>query len=435
MNASASEPMFVTIVFVNSYKPTAGPVRQYPYFPLMVLIHATSGLLDASVAVILATSALFAVDINDAKISILLSLFATMIPFIALAPTAALLVQKIKVPRIVLALSINTFRLAGLILMAIAASQSSTTRLVIFPLAFVMLTLSKCYSVIKTSTLPQITTVESFPYFSSRLAMTTGIVGVISGSLLFAINRIFSESVTLYFSSVIVFILIILALISYSRLGHKIVEKKIDADFDLDPDKKLGEVDHDFPKLSSRNQIRAVKSLFTFISSIRLVVGLITIGVSLEFRTSTFMLAMCFLVSSLASFSMNAFAVAVNKTRFSSTFVYICGIAMIAVSFILAFSNGRLSFILFCGTLGAIGAYSKVVYESRIAHLVPEDLNTAIFSRGEVLMQLSWVAGAVLAVISFEPIFLGLVTVLSMTLSLLAYRSNVQVWKKTNERF
>ena len=136
--------MFVTISLMNSSTAKSKAPREYPYFRLMVLIHATSGVIDAAVAVILATSALFAVDINGARISILLSLFATMIPFIVLAPAAALLVQKIQVPRIILALSLNIFRLAGLILMALAASQSSTTRLAIFPLAFVMLTLSKC---------------------------------------------------------------------------------------------------------------------------------------------------------------------------------------------------------------------------------------------------------------------------------------------------
>jgi len=427
--------MFVTIDLMNSSKPTAGPVRQYPYFPLMLLIHTTSALLDASVAVILAASALFAVDVNEAKVSILLSLFATMIPFIALAPTASLLVEKIKVPRIVLALSINAFRLAGLILMAVAASQSSTSRLAIFPLAFVMLTLSKCYSVIKTSTLPQITTVESFPYFSSRLAMTTGIVGLVSGSFLFALNRIFSESVTLYFSSSLVFIGIVLAVVSYARLGHKVQEHEMDTDFDDKPDKNLGEIEHHFLELSKRNQIRAVKSLFTFVSSTRLIVGLITIGVALEFRSSTFMLGVCFVVTSLASFVMNAFAVAVNKTRFGSVFVYICALAMIIVSVVLIVSNGRISYVVFCATLGALGAYTKVVYESRIAHLVPQDLNTTIFSRGEVIMQLTWVVGAVLAVISFERYFLGAVTIMAIGLSVWAYRSNIQVLKKTNERF
>ena len=154
--------MLVTISFMNIPKAARPQPRQYPYFPLMALIHSGSAVVDAAVGVTLASSALFSVDVNDAKFSFLLSLIGTMAPFILLAPTASMLVEKIKVPRILLAISINGIRLFGLLLMAIASGHSSTTRLAIFPLAFIMLTLSKCYVVAKTSTLPQITTSATF---------------------------------------------------------------------------------------------------------------------------------------------------------------------------------------------------------------------------------------------------------------------------------
>lgn len=432
MNASAHGALFVTISLMNSSKSIPGVRPKYRYFPLMVHIHATSGLVDTCVVVILATSTLFALDVGDVRIPILVSLFVSMIPFIALVPTVGLLVQKIHVPRIVLSIYINCFRLIGLILMAMAASNESNMRIVIFPLSFLMLTLSKSYCVVRTSALPQVTTVESFPFFSSRLAMTTGIVSIVSGGILYAISSVFSEPVTLYFSSVIVFILIVLSFVSYTRLTRKAM---VSATKEMDSAEGLNGIEQEPQQLSNRNLISLIKSLFTFMASTRLVVGIIAIGVALEYRSSMFMIALCLSVASLSAFIMNASAVIATKTRYASLIVYIGGIVLVICALVLIGSGSSWKYLLFCSVLGAFGAYSRVIYESRIASVLPDDINTVIISRGEVIMQLAWIIGVGLAVVSFNRIFLGIVTLLAISLGTFAYRSSVQLENKTHERF
>ena len=400
-----------------------------------MLIHGTSTVLDVTVALALASSALFAVDVNQAKISILLALFVTMVPFFILAPTASLLVEKIRFPRIAIAIGINFFRFLGVILMAMAATHSSTSRLAIFPLAFLMLVLSRCYVVVKTSALPQITNVDSFPYYSSRLSMEAGAISLVSGLFLFAVNKLSTESVTLFFAAFFVFIGVCTSLYSYYRLGKRVELHEIDANVDGIPDEKLGDVDRKYVDLSPRNRSRAIKSLFTYASSIRFVVGVITIGIGITFRNDKLILAMCFIIAAIASFLMNAVAAKISRTKYVSLANYFIAIFLVVASFTLLFASSTLVFISISGVLGAVSAYTRVSYESRAAHVVPQDLGPRLLARGEVWMQLCWVIGATLAVTSHRPVVLGIFCLIATSLSMWAYGSATTALHRTNERF
>ncbi len=381
----------------------------------MVVIHGSSAMMDAAVAVTLASSALFAVDVQQARFTILLSLLGTLIPFILLAPSASLLVEKIKTPRIVLAIIINTMRFTGLVLMAIAASSSSTARLAVFPLAFVMLTLSKCYVVTKTSALPQITSVEKFPYFSSRLSMIAGATSVSAGSLFLSINNIFSQSAALYSAAFFAILAIVISIISYLRLHKR---------FSLDGSEVPTDETLQIIELSTASRTRAIKSLFTYSCAIRFTVGLVTIGIGLTFRTDKVMLALCFLSAAGISFATNAFAVALNRTRVAPLVNYFILVGLAFFSAILFVDSTSFFFVVLSGILGGVAAYARVVYESRAAHVIPQEYSARLLARGEVWMQLSWVVGAAVAVLSYASATLATLSVIATFLSAWAYWSH-----------
>ena len=386
----------------------------------MMLIHGTSALIDAAVAVTLASSALFSVNPGEARSSILLSLVGTMAPFVLLAPSASLLVEKIHFPRIVVAITINAFRLLGLILMAMASSHSSSTRLAIFPLAFVMLTLSKCYVVAKTSALPQITTTANFPYFSSRLSMTTGILSVVAGSLFFSVNSVISESGTLFFAAGIATVAVVISIMSYRKIHQRY---QLSDEYEVDCE--TSEADAMNANLSSRNRGRAIVSLFMYVSGIRFAVGAATVGIGLTFREDKFILGLCFLVAVVASYITNIVAVKLSRSRIALIVNYFfLGALCIAALWLLA-SSSSIFYIALSAVLGSLGAYSRVVYESRAAHIIPLEFSARILSRGEVWMQFSWVLGALCSVISYSSVFLGLLCFVGSVFSIRAYAATM----------
>lgn len=265
--------------------------------------------------------------------------------------------------------------------------------------------------------------------------MTTGILSVVAGSLLLVINRLFSESATLYFASFVIAIGIVISVTSYNQLGKRIVAKEIDADIDGVPDKTLGKIPTKELSLSPRNQARTIKSLFTFASSIRFVVGLMTIGIALTYRNEKFVLGLCFFIAAIAAFVMNTVAVQLNDSKIGNIWNYLTLLVVALGAFGVMTRSTILTYVIFSAILGAVSAYSRVTYESHIAHVVPSVASTKIISRGEVWLQLLWVVGATLAVFTYRPFTLGAFTILACSLSAWAYASTLIAMSRTKERF
>jgi hypothetical protein len=330
-------------------------------------------------------------------------------------------------------MSINLLRVIGLVIMASASAHSSTTRLAIFPLAFVMLTLSKCYVVAKTSSLPQVTTTENYAYFSSRLSMATGVLSVVAGLLFIAINRQLSEAYTLVFAALIAGVGCVISWASFVRLSQRNPGTRTDLAyvnvFRDDEDEK------EVIDLSPRNRTRAIKALLTFSCSYRALSGLLTIGLGLHFLHEKFLLALLFFVAAVASFLANAATTHLHHTKFAILIFY--AVMLIAVISVLGlFVSPSDAWFLFLSFMaGFIAAYSRVIYETRAATLIPLEYTAKLMSRAEIWMQLSWVIGALLAVISFSSIFLGLMSTIILIFAIAGFSSTESAVKKTTERF
>lgn len=384
-------------------------------------------MIDAAVAITLASTALFNVDVSAARTSIIFSLMGTMVPFILLAPSATLFVEKVKVPRLLIAMSINGLRILGLVLMGIASAHSETTRYAIFPLAFIMLTLSKCYSVAKTSALPQVTTRESFAYFSSRLAMSTSIVAMVAGAMFLTVNRVFSESLTLYMAAIMATILIAISVGNYLRLMGKQKEfiavsddnSRLTTEFnDNVEDKKIF--------LDPKELIYTINKLFLFGAGFRFVVGAITIEMGLKYRNDKALLGALFIIATVAGFATNAVAAWINKQSIAShiQFVFLGVVSAFLLGMLV--TDVLLWSLLVVLLVGVLAALARVFYESRLAMILPASYNARILSRGEVYLQLAWVLGAFAAVATYSYQFVGLVS------SAVLVAAMVCIWKVKN---
>lgn len=376
----------------------------------MLQIHVSSAIIDAAVTITLASSALFNVDVSDARISIIFSLLGTMVPFILLAPSASLLAERIKTSRLILALVVNGLRIIGLILMGLASSYSATTRYAIFPLAFIMLTLSKCYSVAKTSALPQVTTRESFPYFSSRLAMATSVVALIAGGILLAINRVFSESTTLFCAAAVVFFLSLISCFEYLRLNNNRSYIELKEDHDVHSHVMTDNIEIRKIVLEPLKLISTINKLFIFGGGFRFVVGAITIAIGLKYRDEKWILALCFLVATITGFITNGFAAWLNRQKWANHIqFYFLGTVALSI-FAMSIVDNLVWSLLVVSLVGSLAALARVFYESRLAMILPASYNAKILSRGEVYLQLAWVFGALIAVITYSYAFVGLVS-------------------------
>jgi hypothetical protein len=148
-------------------------------FGRLALTHVLSTGGDALVALVLAGSLFFSLDPSGARWRIALYLLFTMAPFALVGPLIGPLMDRVAGGRRMMLIGSCVGRAAVAVLMIASAGSDS---LVLFPLAFVMLVLSKSYAVAKAAIVPTVVLGDhALVEANSKLQLLSGIAAFAAG--------------------------------------------------------------------------------------------------------------------------------------------------------------------------------------------------------------------------------------------------------------
>jgi MFS family permease len=174
-------------------------VRRLPPFGRLAMVHGLSSGADAMVAVALAGSVFFDVSARAAQSRVALSLALTVAPFAVVGPLLGPAVERVPGGRRALALASAAGRALSCFFMA-----SAVHSLVLFPLAFFTLVLSKLYMVTKAALVPtSVGDPSELVRANSKLAVGGSAASTVAGAGAAAVLEIFSASTVLRVAMVV----------------------------------------------------------------------------------------------------------------------------------------------------------------------------------------------------------------------------------------
>ena len=357
---------------VRAARRTASP----PGFARLLVIQATGGAGDALVALALAGSLFFSVPEAAARDRVVLYLALTMAPFAVVAPFLSLVLDRFRGSLRFAALTASggRFLLAWLL----------ATRLdsfYLFPIAFGVLVLSRAALVVKGALLPQVVgSGSSLVEANSSISKTMALAGIVAGAPGLLLVMWPGPGTELLFAASIYGLGMLPALRLPSGKGRRTVSETRAAR------KALG--------VSIRHAAVAAAGM-------RLVVGFLVFHLAFALRRADFgSLDLGFMIG-CAAFGSLAGAVLAPRVRrrlkeegIVAAGLFVAGVAgIVAGAFFSLWSAGALAFA-FGLTQGAV----KLSFDAIVQRDVPEAARGWAFARFESVMQLAWVAGALLPV-------------------------------------
>jgi hypothetical protein len=332
---------------------------------------------DVFVTVALADSLFFSVGPDAARPKVLLYLLLTMAPFAVIAPVLGPFLDRTRGGRRLLIAIASAGRAVLCLLMA-----ENINGLLLYPLAFGALVLSKGQSIAKSSLVPSVVADESeLVLANSRLALISVIAGAVGGIPAAAILKLTSGAWVLR-TAVIVFVAATFAAFGIPRADHAAAE----------------ETHEDRAALHTPSIIVAG----TAMGLLRGVVGFVTFFAAFVLKSAhepTWVYGALLGASALGNGSGTLFAPQLRK-KVREEFILIGALVMPGVLLVfLARSYGRTA-LLCAGFLIAAGAASgRLAFDSLVQRDGAEAARGRAFARFETRFQLVWVGGGVLAVL------------------------------------
>ena len=167
-------------------------------FTRLVRVHALMAAGEASMAVALADSLFLSITPGEARGRVLLFLAVSFAPFLILAKFIGPVIDRMPGGRRLLVVCIAALRAVVMVLMV-----SQLDSLLLFPLAFLAMVLSKTYSVSKSALMPAlIRSDNNLVEANAKLGVTAGIVGFLA-AIPAGILSLISSQATLIFGAAI----------------------------------------------------------------------------------------------------------------------------------------------------------------------------------------------------------------------------------------
>jgi MFS family permease len=165
------------------------PIFRTP-FGRLALLHSLSSSGDALVAVALAGSIFFSVSAKAAQSRVALSLALTVAPFAIVGPLLGPLVERVRGGRRAVAMTSVAGRAVLCLFMSVSVHS-----LLLFPLAFLLLVLSKLYLVTKAALVPStVASRAQLVLANSKLAVGGSLAGTAAGVIGAGIFEVFSSA-------------------------------------------------------------------------------------------------------------------------------------------------------------------------------------------------------------------------------------------------
>jgi MFS family permease len=355
---------------------------------------------DAMIAVALATTVFFGASTHAQRGNVLLYLLITMAPFAVVAPVIGPALDRLQHGRR-WAMAGSAF---GRAVLAAIMAQHSAELLVLYPCALGSLVLSKAYSVIRASAAPRLvpqgmTLVEA----NARLSIFSLGSGLIGGAFIGLTIKVTGNS----YATGLWVTALAFCVCGYFALR---LPKHIDAVSSAPPAR--GSRLTESVRISFRQRMQdwmqrgLVPAVITALQGqamLRFLAGFLPIFLAFYVETiyhgwqAAFALGGILIGSGAGSFIGTGIGTRLKLSR-PERVIMICG-AVAAAACILTAILFSIPFAIMCMVVSsATNSLGKIAMDAIIQREVDESLRSSVFARSETFLQLTWVAGAAVAV-------------------------------------
>jgi hypothetical protein len=335
------------------------------------LVHMASAGGDAMVAIALAGSVFFDIPVGEAKVRVALYLLLTMAPLAVAGPVLVLLLDRAGPRR-----AISAASAAGRALVAAIAAPRFGS-LLLFPLVFLLLVLSKVHTITKNGlTMAYGDRDEGLVRANARLGRIA-VAGVILASVpALLILKLGSPRGVLYAAALVYALTSLLNL----RLPHPRVPRVR-------------------TEVGALGAIPALRAPAVGAAGLRAANGFLLFSLAFALRRSgqpAWWYGVLAAAAMAGLFGADLLAPRLPTSWREEAVVIACVIAA-GVGAVLAFAAFSLPVLTaFALVVGASGELGRLAFQSLMQGLAPEGAHGRVFVRYEVLFQLAWVAGALL---------------------------------------
>jgi hypothetical protein len=345
----------------------------------LALAHAVSVCGDVFVTISLAESIFFGATASAARGKVVLYLLLTMAPFAVVAPVLGPLLDRTRGGRRLLIAAASGGRAILCIMMAAAIDE-----LLLYPLAFAMLVLSKGHSVAKSALVPAVVDrPDELVQANSRLALIAIIGGAIAGPIAAVILQVSSAAWVL-------------------RCGAVIFVVGIGAALMIPRAKTVGppETEHDREMLHVPSIVTAGSAM----GLMRGVVGFVTFFAAFVLKKQgepAWVYGLVIIGSAIGNALGNVIAPLLRRKVREEWILAGSMVAPAIPLFFAARSYGRLSLVFAGGAIAAAAALARLAFDSLLQRDGADAARGRAFARYETRFQIVWVLGGLLAVLFF----------------------------------
>lgn len=366
---------------------------------LTALVYATMAnfALDAAIAVSLANTLFFAAQTAESKSKVALYLLITIAPFAVIAPLIGPMLDRLQRGRRI-ALS-GSFAVRAVIAIVLIFNFNGWA---LYPLALVMMILSKSFAVLKSAVTPRVLPPEiDLVRTNSRLTVFGLVGGTLgAGGVAGAVAAVAGSPGALVFAALIAAAGTYLSLRIPSWV--EVTEGEVPATLGYHRDSEILDKDGTAPIKPSKRRQPLGRSVVTGLwgnSAIRVLTGFLTFYVAFVAKSTEHrpvqqaaMLGAVGAAAAIGNFAGNATGARMKLGR-PALIVLVCTAACTIVAVVAALTDNLLGAALATLVGACASALAKVSLDASIQDDLPPESIASGFGRSETVLQLSWVVG------------------------------------------
>ena len=357
-------------------------------FARLARAHATAVAGDTLVAIALAGTLFFSIDVAEARSEVFLYLALTVAPFAVVAPLVGPALDRSSGGRRWMVVGSSALRALVCLLMV-----RDVDSLLLFPEAFALLVLAKAYHVAKSALVPTaVRSHEGLVEANSKLSLVSGIVGfaaAVPGGILLQLGG--SEWV-LGLAAIVFAVGVVVSL--------QIPKVQVASE----PETPEGRAE-----LRSAGVLLAASAM----GLLRGIVGFLTFLLAFSLRTGdapTWHFGVVLALSAVGSLAGAGLAPILRRQMTEERIISGLLVVITAFGLAAAWLGGLGGAVLMAASVGVGAACAKQAFDSIVQRDAPDANRGRSFARFETRFQLIWVGGAVLGIIPM-PMWLGFLLV------------------------
>ncbi|MFF3569777.1 MFS transporter [Nocardia jiangxiensis] len=366
---------------------------------LTALVYATMAnfALDAAIAVALANTLFFAAQTAESKGKVALYLLITIAPFAVIAPLIGPLLDRLQRGRR-LALS-GSFAVRAVVAIVLIFNFDGWA---LYPLALVMMILSKSFAVLKSAVTPRVLPPDiDLVRTNSRLTVFGLVGGTLgAGGVAAAVAAVAGSPGALVFAALIAAAGTYLSLRIPSWV--EVTEGEVPTTLGYHRDSEVLDKDATSPIKPNKRRQPLGRSVVTGLwgnSAIRVLTGFLTFYVAFVAKSTEHrpvqqaaMLGAVGAAAAIGNFAGNATGARMKLGR-PALIVLVCTAACTVVAVVAALTDNLLGAALATLVAACASALAKVSLDASIQDDLPPESIASGFGRSETVLQLSWVVG------------------------------------------